>query len=201
VAADGVAAAVAAIQAGEPVILPTDTVYGLCGTPHRPAAATAVTRLKGRDDAMPLAVLAAAVDALLEVVPELEGRAAEQMRALLPGPLTLVLPNPARRLSWLTGGRPDTIGARVPVLPDDTRAVLARVGAVIATSANRHGGPDPRSLDDVPAGIRAACAAEIDGGELPGTPSTVLDLTGDQPRVLREGAMPAAEALARAASA
>ena len=199
--ADDVAAAVAAIESGEPVILPTDTVYGLCATPHQAAAGAALTRLKGRDDVMPLAVLAAAVDSLLDLVPEFEGRAAEQMRALLPGPLTLVLPNPARRLPWLTGGRPDTIGARVPVLPDTTRALLQQVGAVIATSANRHGGPDPRSLADVPAEIRAACAAEIDGGEMPGTPSTVVDLTGDEPRVLREGAMPAAEALARAASA
>ena len=199
-AADGVAAAVAAIRAGEPVILPTDTVYGLCATPHERDAAAAVTRLKGRDDAMPLAVLAAGIGPLLELVPELEGLAAERMRALFPGPLTLVLPNPARRLPWLTGGRPDTIGARVPVLPHDTRAVLEEVGAVVATSANRHGGRDPRSLADVPAELRAACGAEIDGGRLPGTASTVLDLTGDEPRVLREGAVPAAEALGRATS-
>ena len=200
-APDGVAGAVAAIRAGEPVILPTDTVYGLCATPHERAAADAVTRLKGRGGAMPLAVLAAGIDPRLELVPELEGLAAERMRALLPGPLTLVLPNPGRRLPWLTGGRPDTIGARVPVLPDETRAVLEEVGPVLATSANRHGGPDPRSLPDVPAELRAACGAEIDGGELPGTPSTVLDLTGAEPLVLREGAIPAAEALARAISA
>jgi L-threonylcarbamoyladenylate synthase len=70
---------------------------------------------------------------------------------------------------------------------------------VLATSANLHGGPDPRRVGDVPAEIRAACGAVVGGGELPGTPSTVLDLTGEEPRVLREGAVPAAEAL-RAAS-
>jgi L-threonylcarbamoyladenylate synthase len=69
------------------------------------------------------------------------------------------------------------------------------LGAVAATSANLHDGPDPRRLEDVPAEIRSA-AALVDGGELPGTPSTVLDLTGDEPVVLREGAVPAAEALA-----
>ena len=79
--------------------------------------------------------------------------------------------------------------------------MLARVGAVAATSANLHGGPEPRRLEDVPAAIRAACGAEVDGGELPGMPSTVVDLTGPEPRVVREGAVPAADALARLAAA
>jgi L-threonylcarbamoyladenylate synthase len=122
-------------------------------------------------------------------------------RALLPGPYTLVLSNPARRFRWLTGSRPDTIGVRVAQLPPPARAVLDRVGAVAATSANRTGEPDTRRLDDVPPELRAACAVELEAGELPGTPSTVLDLTGLQPRVLREGAVPAAEALAAVAAA
>jgi tRNA A37 threonylcarbamoyladenosine synthetase subunit TsaC/SUA5/YrdC len=75
--------------------------------------------------------------------------------------------------------------------------VLERVGAVAATSANRHGGADPRSLEDVPAEIRAGVAAALDAGELPGVPSTVLDLTGEEPRVLREGAVSSREAVAR----
>ena len=74
-----------------------------------------------------------------------------------------------------------------------------RSGAVAATSANLHAGPDPRRLDDVPDEILSAVAAVVDGGELPGTPSTVIDLTGAEPVVLREGAVPAAEALARVA--
>ncbi len=87
----------------------------------------------------------------------------------------------------------------MPALDGPGRELLARVGAVAATSANLHGGADPRTLDDVPDELRAAAAALLDGGELPGTPSTVLDLTGAEPRVLREGAVPAADALGRVA--
>jgi tRNA A37 threonylcarbamoyladenosine synthetase subunit TsaC/SUA5/YrdC len=79
--------------------------------------------------------------------------------------------------------------------------LLGEVGVVAATSANLHGGADPRRLDDIPREIRDAVAAALDGGDLPGAPSTVLDLTGPEPRVLREGAVPADEALARFASA
>lgn len=183
-----------AIRAGRPVILPTDTVYGLCGDPELEAVAREVTRLKGRAERQPIALLAGDVDRLLERVPELDRRVLD---ALLPGPYTLILPNPRRRYPWLAGKRPETIGIRVPDLPANAAAVLAEVGAVLATSANAHGGPDPRRLEEVPAEIRAACDAVVDGGELPGTPSTVLDLTGEKPCVLREGAIPAAEALAR----
>ena len=88
---------------------------------------------------------------------------------------------------------------RVPDLPAPADAVLARVGAVMATSANRHGGPDPASLEEVPPELLAGCAAAIDAGELPGIPSTVIDLTGDEPELLREGAVTAEEALKRVA--
>ena len=184
-------AAVAAIRAGEPVVLPTDTVYGLCAEPTA-RAARLVARLKGREERQPTALLAPSVDTLLELVPELPERV---LRALLPGPYTLILSNPSHRLPWL-GGQSAALGVRVPRLPEQTASVLEEAGAVLATSANLHGGPDPRRVEDVPPEIRAACAAILDGGELPGTPSTVLDLTGDEPRVVREGAVPAAEALA-----
>ena len=92
------------------------------------------------------------------------------MRRLLPGPYTLVLPNPARRLPWLSGSRPDTIGVRVPDLAGPGAAVLEAVGAVAATSANVHGGTDPRRVADVPEEIRSAVAAIVDGGELPVDP-------------------------------
>jgi L-threonylcarbamoyladenylate synthase len=188
---------VAAIRAGRPVILPTDTVYGLCADAYREAPVRRLYRLKGRGEMQPTALLAADVDVLLDAVPELRGKAGKAARALLPGPYTLILPNPARRFHWLTGERPDTIGIRVPELTGDAQAVLARVGAVAATSANLPGGPDPRRLDDVPEELRSGCAALLDGGELPGTPSTVLDLTGPEPVVVREGAVSAAEALSR----
>ena len=179
--------AVEAIRAGRPVILPTDTVYGLCTTASSAQAVEALYRLKGRPGTQPTAILAGDLDALFEAVPEL--RASERiLRALLPGPYTLVLPNPARRFPWLNGRRTDAIGVRVPELRGDAAEVLRRVGALVATSANLAGGPEPRTLEDVPAELRAAAAAELDGGELPGVSSTVIDFTGAEPRVLREGA-------------
>jgi L-threonylcarbamoyladenylate synthase len=120
------------------------------------------------------------------------------VRALLPGPYTLVLPNPAGRFRWLTGVRPDAIGVRVPVLAAEPQRVLDAAGCVAATSANDPGGRDPATLADVASRIRERCGAELDIGPLPGTPSTVLDFTGSEPRVLREGAAPADEAIARA---
>jgi len=189
--------AVEAIRAGRPVVLPTDTVYGLCADSENEAAAAEVSRLKGRGERQPIAILARDVDGLLERVPELDERV---LRVLLPGPYTLILPNPARRYAWLTGERPDTIGVRVPELPAAAAEVLDEVGAVLATSANAHGGSDPKRLGDVPEAIRSACGALVDAGELAGTPSTVVDLTGDEPRILREGAVPAAEALATVGS-
>jgi L-threonylcarbamoyladenylate synthase len=186
---------VEAIRSGQPVILPTDTVYGLCADAYREAPVRRLYALKGREELQPTAFLAADVDVLLDAVPELSGLAGKTVRALLPGPYTLILPNPARRFRWLTGERPNTIGVRVPELDGDARSVLDGVGAVAATSANLPGGPDPRRLDDIPAELREGCAAELDGGELPGTPSTVIDFTGPEPVVVREGAVAASEAL------
>jgi L-threonylcarbamoyladenylate synthase len=192
--------AAAALRSGRPVILPTDTVYGLCANPYSEEPVRRAYDLKGRDSLQPTALLASDVDMLLECLPELRGRVGPVLRRLLPGPFTLVVPNPARRYRWLTGGNPDAIGVRVPELPSPANAVLSRVGAVAATSANHAGGPDPARLEDVPQELLAGCAAAIDGGELPGVPSTVIDLTGDEPQVLREGAVSAAHALERVAS-
>lgn len=184
---------VAALRAGLPVLLPTDTVYGLASLPHEDAA-TRLYELKGRARTQPTAIVAASVEALLGVVPELDETL---IRKVLPGPYTLVVPNPAGRFPWLTGGESGPLGVRVPLLPRETREITDSVGVVLATSANDPGGPDPISLDDVPQRIRAGCAAELDLGALPGIPSTVLDLTGESPNVLREGAVPGAEAVSR----
>lgn len=183
------------------MVLPTDTVYGLCAEPGTEAPVREIHRLKERPADQPVALLAKDVDVLLQLVPELRSAAGELLRALLPGRYTLILPNPAQRYPWLTGSSPSTIGVRVPQLSGPGAEVLERVGAVAATSANLHGGPETRRLEDVPVEIRAGAAALVDGGELPGTPSTVLDLTGEEPRVIREGAVPAAEALARVLAA
>lgn len=193
--------AVAELKEGRPVVLPTDTVYGLCADPYREAPSQELYRMKGTPPDQPMALVATDIDVLFECVPELRGRSGTMVRALLPGPFTLILPNPAQRYRWITGSAPDRIGVRVPELAGPGAEVLARVGAVVATSANVHGEPDPRRLEDVPVEIRAGAAAVVDGGELPGKPSTVLDLTGAEPQILREGAVPAEEALERALAA
>ena len=182
--------AVAALRAGRPIVLPTDTVYGLCADATSPLACLEALALKGRPEGQPAALVCADVETLLECVPEVDERV---LRALLPGPYTLVFRNPLERYPWLST---ETIGVRVPTLPDAAANVVGAIGAVMATSANLHGGRDPRTLNEVPEELRAACGAIVDGGELPGVPSTVLDLTGPEPRVLREGAVPAADALA-----
>jgi L-threonylcarbamoyladenylate synthase len=190
-----------AVKAGQTVLLPTDTVYGLATSAYREDYATRVYRLKGRDETRPSALMAANLEALLECVPELRGRSALIARTLFPGPYTLILPNPALRYRWLTGTRTDAIGVRVPELPEPSRRVVEAAGCVMATSANDPGGPDPATLDDVPPRIREAVAAELDLGRLPGTPSTVIDFTGDEPYVIRDGVAPAADAIARVQSA
>jgi L-threonylcarbamoyladenylate synthase len=184
-----------ALRAGMPVVLPFDTVYGLAAEPHDEDSTRRLYALKGRPPTQPTALVAAGVDALRALLPELDMSRAWHL--LLPGPLTLVVPNPAHRFRWLTGTNPDALGIRVPNLPGTTREIVASVGAVVATSANLRGGPDPRRFEDVPEEIRAGAAAAVDGGEVPGTPSTVVDLTAPEPRILREGAVPAAEVLRR----
>jgi L-threonylcarbamoyladenylate synthase len=186
--------AVGALRAGRPVLLPTDTVYGLCALADDETAVRALYELKGRGARQPTALVASTVEALLARIPELDERV---LRALLPGRYTLVLANPARRYPWLTGARPETIGVRVPDLAPGVRCVLEAAGPVAATSANEPGEPAAASLGEVPHRIRAACGAEVDGGRLPGTASTVIDLSGPEPVVIREGAAPSAEAITR----
>jgi L-threonylcarbamoyladenylate synthase len=182
--------AVAALKAHLPVLLPTDTVYGLMAVADEDGARS-VYQLKGRPEAQPTALMTTSVDVLHGLIPELP----ELARALLPGPYTLVVANPARRYPWLCGDAPERIGVRVPVLPAGTQAAIEAVTAVLATSANDPGGPTPARLEDVPERIRRGAGAELDLGPLPGVASTVIDLTEPRPRVLREGAVGAAEAL------
>jgi L-threonylcarbamoyladenylate synthase len=182
--------AVAAIRAGEPVVLPFDTVYGLAAREDEDSAGR-LYALKGRGPQQPTALVASDAESLVERIPELN------TEWLLRGPITLIVPNPARRFPWLTGANPDTIGVRLPELTGPTAEILASVRVLAATSANHPGGADPKQLEDVPEDIRAGVGAVIDSGALPGKPSTVVDLTGAEPRILREGAVPASEVLAR----
>jgi L-threonylcarbamoyladenylate synthase len=193
-------AALEAIRAGKPVILPTDTVYGLVASAADAAPAERLYELKGRDRLQPSALLAADVETLFECLPELTDRAVAIVRALLPGRYTLILANPAHRYRWITGAAPETIGVRVPELPDPADRVLSQVGCVVATSANLPGAREPRRIDEIPHELLEQVAAVVDGGELPGTPSTIIDFTGDKPRVIREGAAPSADAIDRVAA-
>jgi release factor glutamine methyltransferase len=192
-------AAVEALLAGRPAILPTDTVYGLCTLPNENGVGF-LYAVKGRRPDQPTALIGRDVDALVQLIPELAGSTEALLRALLPGPYTVVVPNPARRLPWLAGANPDAIGVRVPDAPTQLAAVLSHVPVLAATSANLPGGPDPRRPSDLEPSLVAACLV-LHGGELPGVPSTVVDVTGDGPRILREGAVPASEALARIGAA
>ena len=159
--------AVAALRAGRAVILPTDTVYGLCALP---AHEEVLYELKSRDRSKPVALLAADLDALASVVSGLDRAVLERY---LPGPFTLVV---------------GAVGVRVPELPPEAADVVSAVGVVAATSANLSDGLDPRTVEDIPEEIRSGCGAIVDAGELPGVPSTVVDLTGPEPRILRQGA-------------
>lgn len=199
--ADGVATVVGAIRDGGLAIVPTDTVYGLACTAFDEDAARRLYALKGRTEIQPTAVVVASVVALLELLPELQGPHRAVVESLLPGPWTFVLPNPGHRFPWLNRTRPDAVGVRVPALRGDAQALLEGVVAIVATSANLPGGPDPRAVTDVPRELLDGVQAVLDAGPLPGVPSTVVDLTGAAPAVLRAGAVPAEEALARIAAA
>ena len=191
---------VRSLRGGKLAVLPTDTVYGLVCVASAMEPATDLYRLKGRSSIQPTAVIFASVDALSRHLPELDTRSLAILSALLPGQYTFVVPNPAHRFAWLTEGRPGSIGVRVPTLAGDTALIVAELEAVVATSANLPGEHDPRTLADVPAEILAGVVAAIDGGELPGTPSTVIDITGSEALVIRAGAGDPAAALDRIAS-
>lgn len=174
-------------------IFPADTVYGLACDPDAEEAVQRLYRLKGRDAGKPAAVLLFSLELALEALPELGPRTRAALEALLPGGLTLLVPNPAGRWPLACGPDPGTLGLRVPALAAPLSALRTVRLAVMQSSANASGEPDARRLADVPAALREAADLALDGGELPGTPSTVLDLRGFEPdgawRVLRDGAV------------
>ena len=177
---------VRSIRDGKLAVLPTDTVYGLvcaASTGSRPPICIG-SRAELRSSRRRCCSLRRR--GARAIFPSSTTACWRSLRALLPGPYTLVVPNPAAPLRVADRGRPGSIGLRVPVLAGVAASVVERIGAVVATSANLPGGPDPRTLAEVPPEILAGVAAAVDGGELPGTPSTVIDVTGcraaDHPR-------------------
>jgi L-threonylcarbamoyladenylate synthase len=160
----------ACIAAGGVAVFPADTVYGLACDPESEEAVARLYALKGRPPERAAAVMFFSLEAALAALPELGPRTRAAFETLLPGAVTLLIPNPEGRFPPAGGG--ETLGIRVPALP----ALDAVARPVLQSSANRSGGPDARRLADVPAEIRAGADLVIDGGELPGTPSSVVDL-------------------------
>jgi L-threonylcarbamoyladenylate synthase len=186
----------ACIAAGGVAVFYADTVYGLACDPEDPAAVERLYALKGRPPRKPSAVMWFAKDAALAALGELGPRTRGLLERLLPGAITALVPNPAGRFPLACGPDPATLGVRVPDVP----ALAAVSRPVLQSSANLAGGPDARRLADIPAAMRDGADLVLDGGELPGTPSTVLDLrrldADGTWSVVRRGLVPEAEVAA-----
>ena len=161
------------ISVGGVALFPADTVYGLATEPDSREGVERLYRLKGRRPDRPAAVMFFRAELALEALPELPEETRGALGRLLPGGVTLLLPNPGRRFPLACGPTPDVLGLRVPALPglDSVR------WPVLQSSANLSGEPEARRVEDVHERVRAGVDLILDGGELPGTPSTVVDLT------------------------
>jgi len=193
---DGAAAARTALERcvldGGVAVFPADGLYGLACDPLRAEAIDRIHAIKGRDDGKPSAVMYFSPLAMRELLAGLGERSRAAVAALLPGPLTLVLANPEHRYPLACRADPDRLGVRLIAGP------LAGASCpIFQTSANRSGEPAASRFADLEPDVLAGADLAIDGGDLTGLPSTVVDLTaiedGGGWRVLREGAVPAAE--------
>jgi L-threonylcarbamoyladenylate synthase len=185
----------ACIEGGGVTVFPADTVYGLACDPENAKAVERLYALKGRPADKPAAVMWFDRHKALDALPDLPPRTRAAAEGLLPGKVTLLLPNRQGRfpLAAGPGGDVRTLGVRVPDVP----ALATMPIAVLQSSANEAGGPDARTLDEIPEHIRASADLVLDAGPLPGTPSTVIDLqsyedTGEW-SVVREGAVATAD--------
>ena len=188
--AGAIALAVQALSGGDIVGLPTDTVYGLAADPFHTGAADRLFRVKGRPRAVELPVLVAGVDQALSLCTAVPQAARRLMEHFWPGPLTIVLP---RRpdLSADLGEEDATIGIRCPAHPVPL-AICQVMGAIATTSANRHQGAPLTTAEEVATSL-AEVALVLDAGRCDGVPSSVVDCTGEVPRLLREGRVSAAQ--------
>ena len=194
ISAADAAALAACIAAGGVAVFPADTVYGLACAPDDADALKRLYSLKGRPEDKPSAVMWFDAERALAALPELGSRTRSVLGRLLPGPVTVLLPNPRRRFGPACATDRLTLGIRVPALDPPLAALAAVPVPVLQSSANVSGGRDARRLGDVPASISAGADVVLDGGPRPGVPSTVVDLrqfedTGAW-EVLRDGAMP-----------
>src|SRR3954454_24836933 len=187
------------MRVGGVAVFPADTVYGLACEPGDRAAVQRLYALKGRRPDKAAAVMFFDPSLALAALPDLGPRTRDALLALLPGGVTLLLPNPAGRFPLAGGG--DTLGLRVPALDGPLAPLSAIRWPVLQSSANRTGGPDARRLEEVPELMRRAADLVLDAGELPGTRSTAVDLRGYERdgswSLAREGAVAAADVEAR----
>ena len=185
------------ISVGGVALFPTDTVYGLATEPDSQEGVDRLYRLKGRPPARPAAVMFFDLALALAALPELGSRTRGAVERLLPGGLTLLLPNPARRYPLACGPEPERLGLRVPALEGPLAPLADARWPVLQSSANRSGGPDACRVEDVDERIRRGVDFVLDAEELAGTRSTVVDLTRyeqtGEHRVVREGAVASAE--------
>lgn len=180
------------VQAGGVAIFPADGLYGLACDPLNEAAIQRIYEIKGRDDGKPAAVMYFSPGMLRELVAAMEDPIQKAVAALLPGPVTLVIPNPEHRYPAACRSDPERLGIRLIEGP------LAGANCpIFQTSANFSGKPAPHRFEDIPPEILAAVDLSIDGGKLTGRPSTVVDLTAYDGSsgwvILREGGLSPAE--------
>lgn len=191
--ADGLREAAAALRRGELVVLPTDTVYGVGADAFTPRAVDSLLRAKGRGRDMPVPVLVGSWTTLDGLVDEVSDTARSLVEAFWPGALTLVLRH-ARSLAWDLGDGRGTVAVRMPLHPV-ALDLLRETGPLAVSSANRSGAAPATTADEAQAQLGEAVAAYLDAGPVgtatgPAVASTILDLTGQVPLVLRTGAVP-----------
>jgi L-threonylcarbamoyladenylate synthase len=175
-----------ALRAGEAVVVPTDTVYGLAALPGIPGATARLFALKRREGRKSLAVLVADADQARALVEPVTPEVLDLMTRHWPGPLTLVLRRSTAARALDLGGDDATVGVRCPGHAL-IRELARRVGPIATTSANRSGEPTPATAAEAAAALDGPVGAVLDGGRCDGVPSTVVDVTAPSWRVLREG--------------
>jgi L-threonylcarbamoyladenylate synthase len=190
---EAVEAAARAIKGSKLVILPTDTVYGMAARPDRPGATGRLFSVKDRSRSLTLPVLVAGVDDASKVA-VLDDRARALAERFWPGGLTLVLPRTTLARRWNLGDEKETVGVRVPDHPV-ALALLHQTGPLAATSANVSGGPTPSDCRSLRTLFGQLVAVFLCSGPIGGLASTVVDLSGPESRILRDGALPSADIL------
>jgi tRNA threonylcarbamoyl adenosine modification protein (Sua5/YciO/YrdC/YwlC family) len=184
----GIQAAIDAVRRGDLIVMPTDTVYGIGADAFKAWSVTAMQNAKGRGRNVPPPVLIGSRGTLDGLVFGLPPMANDLVEAFWPGGLTIVVEH-APSLQWDLGDTNGTVGLRMPLHPIALE-VLRETGPMAVSSANKHGQPPPDEIAGVREQLGYAVSVYLDGGRcLDSTPSTIVDVTGDVPRVLRAGAV------------